>query len=466
MKYPKTIRRKRSENGVALLIALFALLLISAVGLALVAASGSETTLAGNYRNSSSAFYASMAGVEEGRGRLLPSNPNYFGAFAAPPGTTLALGQARYVLNPAPGEAAGNILTKYPDTIYPTEFAGTAFTPPATQTTPSMFSGAANPGPLYKWVRLNAITEKSIGVNVGNHALPLDSTTPLYFDGGNLNTASSGAQALEVTSLAVLPNGARKMLQYVVAPQAPIQVDAAIHTKLDVFMGDALNVSGYTDPACSMPSTYGVKSGKTVTVPGAGNVTGAPSGYVENAAFPYNIPALITALSPSSIPTDTAGTGVTGSGSPKVYSGGHPVLGTAPSPLTYNASGQIVPPMPTNGAPVTYLSSGDLTLGTPVVGGATPTGYGVLVVNGNLTIDITNGFNYFGLILVSGNVNFTANPNPSVTANVHGTIIATGIFGSTSLANLGGSIFLHQNACLVQNALNNVPYAVLSFREQ
>src|ERR1700738_170662 len=448
MKYPKTVRRKRSEKGVALLIALFALLLISAVGLALVAASGSETSLAGNYRNSSGAFHASMAGVEEGGVRRLPSNPNYFGAFVAPAGAPLALGQARYILNPAPGEAAGNILTKYPDTLYPTEFAGTAFTPPATQTTASMFSGAANPGPLYKWVRLNAVTEKSLGVNVGNHALPLDSTTPLYFDGGNLNLAGSGAQALEVTSLAMLPNGSRKMLQYVVAPQAPIQVDAAIHTKLADVMGDALNVTGLTDPVCAMPSTYGVKSGNSITIPGSGNVTGAPGDILPNSLFPYNVPALIGALTSSSTPIDVPVTGVTGSGTPKVYSGAHPTLGVAPT-VTYNGSGAIpAGGITAPGTPATYLSPGNLTIGTPSIGGATPSGQGVLLVNGNLTVDITNGFNYFGLILVTGNVTFVANKNAGAMANVHGTIIAAGGVNGTSLTNLDGRVFIHQHACV------------------
>ena len=174
MKYPRNFRRnyhKPAEDGVALLIALFVLLLISVVGIALITASSSETSLGSNYRNSSSAFYASLAGIEEARGRLLSTNPNYFGPFVNPGGGPLALGQARYILNPAPGEPAGGILAKYPDTLYAAEFAGTDFTPPATQTIASMFTGAANPGPFYKWVRINAITEKSININVGNHAL-------------------------------------------------------------------------------------------------------------------------------------------------------------------------------------------------------------------------------------------------------------------------------------------------------
>jgi Tfp pilus assembly protein PilX len=78
MKSIRAKRRNNSEGGVALLIAIFILLLISTVALSMIAASGTESALNGNYRSSSSAYYASVSGLEEARGRLLPSNINYF----------------------------------------------------------------------------------------------------------------------------------------------------------------------------------------------------------------------------------------------------------------------------------------------------------------------------------------------------------------------------------------------------
>src|SRR6266403_561675 len=94
-------RRKHSEAGVALLIAISALLLISVVAIALIVAAGMETSLSGNYRSSTGAYYAARAGLEEGRGRLLTRNPDYFNATSPafiPP--TLTLHQVRYVTNP------------------------------------------------------------------------------------------------------------------------------------------------------------------------------------------------------------------------------------------------------------------------------------------------------------------------------------------------------------------------------
>src|SRR5271154_2079394 len=100
----KTTRRGSEESGVALLIALFALLLICVIGVALIMASGTHSALTGNYRSATSVYYAALAGLEEGRGRLLPKSPNYLGAFGAPPGILLNPGDVRYIINPLPGE--------------------------------------------------------------------------------------------------------------------------------------------------------------------------------------------------------------------------------------------------------------------------------------------------------------------------------------------------------------------------
>src|SRR5580698_5672084 len=99
-KVPKM--RRRSEDGIALLIAIFVLLLISVVAIALLVSSGTETALGSNYRASSTVYYAALAGLEEARGRLLPKNPSYFGLSVIPP--ALPVGQAVYVINALQGE--------------------------------------------------------------------------------------------------------------------------------------------------------------------------------------------------------------------------------------------------------------------------------------------------------------------------------------------------------------------------
>src|SRR6516162_5236895 len=92
------------QRGAALLIAIFALLLISVVAIALIVASGTDSALARNYRGSSSAYYAALAGLEEGRGRLLWRNPAFINKtvanFVPPTGAVLDAHQVLYIINP------------------------------------------------------------------------------------------------------------------------------------------------------------------------------------------------------------------------------------------------------------------------------------------------------------------------------------------------------------------------------
>lgn len=63
----------KSERGIVLLLAVVTLLLISAVGAAILYMAMSETTFVGSQRMAARAFYAGMGGLEEARYRLLPA---------------------------------------------------------------------------------------------------------------------------------------------------------------------------------------------------------------------------------------------------------------------------------------------------------------------------------------------------------------------------------------------------------
>src|SRR5271165_3472993 len=102
----RTFRARTAESGVALLISLFALLLICVVGVALILASGTDSALTGNYHAATSVYYAAQAGLEEGRGRMLPKSGNSYlpTALGLPSGSIPGAGQVWYILNPLPGE--------------------------------------------------------------------------------------------------------------------------------------------------------------------------------------------------------------------------------------------------------------------------------------------------------------------------------------------------------------------------
>src|SRR6202043_721700 len=84
---------------------------------------------------------------------------------------------------------------------------------------------------IYKWVRVNAATEQSLFLHV-NGTSSYENTTPIFFDPfhvdnlGNpwpslvVGSTSTAVQALEITAMASLPTGSKKILQFLVAPMA------------------------------------------------------------------------------------------------------------------------------------------------------------------------------------------------------------------------------------------------------
>jgi hypothetical protein len=105
----------RDEHGIAMVIAMMAMLLMSALGIALVMTTSSETTIAGNFSNSSEALYAADAAIERSMEDILTvpdwnklldgSTQSAFvdgppsGARTLPDGSTIDLTQALNMAN-------------------------------------------------------------------------------------------------------------------------------------------------------------------------------------------------------------------------------------------------------------------------------------------------------------------------------------------------------------------------------
>jgi len=244
LRLPTKSKRGRREAGAALLIAIFALMLISVVAIALVVSTGADTSLAGNYRTASGAYYAALAGLEEARGRLLWKNPDYLnlpGLFSGTGQPAWSLTQVVYITNPATGETVdptSSVPANYPDTEYASEFPwGLSGSVVQQIASVSPLTSAGIPGPNYKWVRINPVTEQALNLDVNGDGV-LDGAGVLFYDPAYLNSSynpapgllvssagspptpptTTSVQALEITALAVLPNGSRRLLQYIVAP--------------------------------------------------------------------------------------------------------------------------------------------------------------------------------------------------------------------------------------------------------
>ncbi|MGA2095576.1 MAG: hypothetical protein ABSH39_04700 [Candidatus Acidiferrum sp.] len=497
---------RRAQQGIALLIAIFVLLLISVVAIALLVSSGTETALGANYRSSSTVYYAALAGLEEARGRMLSKNPNYFGPAIVPPGTSLAtalpLGQAVYVVNAnalitetvAPWDS-GNL---YFDTEYQSEF-GIPASSASWQSVNSVWNNHSTPGPMYKWVRINAVTEQSLYIDVNQDGV-YDSSTLLFYDPAHLNSSgnpmpslivsssppSTAVQALEITALAYLPNGSKKILQYLVAPAT-----------INLVLPAALTLDGHSDAFSSPDHSYFRISG---------NSDGGDSAC---SSMSYPVPAI-------GVPDQTPDVNYVISGNPGPGSTGIPVspnetgnfTGNGPTPnvvqvtlpsnlqtvqslnqivqtILQNADAVIAGPATEANLPSamsysnpmtvaiqgdpTQVHQGDFHLGT------TLSGFGLLLVTGNFTYD--TGSNWNGIVLVVGQGIVNANENGGGGTFSGGMLIAqTRDTSGNLLTNLGPASFtnvatpnvgsgIYYNCSWIQAAQAPLTYKILSFHE-
>jgi hypothetical protein len=420
--------RRRSQEGIALLIAIFVLLLISVVAIALLVSSGTETALGANYRSSSTVYYAALAGLEEARGRLLPKNPNYFG-LTVPElalGTALPLGQTVYVLNRLQGEvvAPWDPANVYYDKEYKAEFGQEASTA-SWQGVSSVWDNNVQgiPGPVYKWVRINAATEQSLFMDVDQDGT-IDPTPALYYDPAHVDShgnsmpslivpagspPSTAAQALEITALAALPNGSQKYLQYLVTPNSvmlppfPAAV-TLVGNNVDytgpggapawfVSGNDTISLGSCAPglPAYAVGYSNNRFSDPSYTNIHTGSFTGQPLNYpgLGGSAGPPATPSLgfIGGLIPPNLQTEV---GLNSIVQDVVQNHLYDIL------INGNATGANLPSGMSPSNPMTIVVNGDLDISNSFHS----QGYGLLIVTGNFKYDPDSS--WYGIILVIG----------------------------------------------------------------
>jgi hypothetical protein len=486
--YRKSKARYGPERGIALLIAIFVLLLISVVAIALLVSSGTETALGTNYRASSTVYYAALAGLEEARGRLLPKSPNYFGASYVSPTTPFPLGQTLYVLNRLSGDNivpwdSGNQYydNEYGSESYPLSAATATHLPPVYSvwdysTSPSL------PGPTYKWVRITAATEQSLYLDVDSDGL-YDNSIPIYYNPaqtdshGNpapsliktVSPPSTAVQVLQITALAYLPNGSKKVLQYLVAP-----------TTLSLTFPAALTLDGFSD-------VFAGPNNPVFQVSGNSDNHDAACGPV-----PYPVPAVNVPDNPdrsivtSGIPGGMAGNYIGTGSPPSVGFGGLAANLQTPQSLnqiaqtiTQNADAVLtgpvdqnsLPPAMSNVNPMTIAVQGNFTLS----GGFT--GYGLLLVTGTFTYDSYSSWDGIILVVGQGIVNGQSGAPPYGESIISGAMLVAQTLNpdGTLRATLGPATFngnnqvqgfgVYYNCSWIQNVQTAWTYKVLSFHE-
>jgi Tfp pilus assembly protein PilX len=487
-------RTRRSERGVALIIAIFTMMLISVVATALILMAGTASAIKANYKNSMQSFYDAKAGLEEGRSRLWLQNPNCIirgnpNCTNHPPNTCLSLpmptNHVCYITNPNTAAGEANFdptqpTSPYPDTEYSTEYSGGAQAHEILSNSPG--SNPNIPGPLYKWVRITPATEQSIGMDVDNDN-SVDAVQ-LYFDGSNTTTSSAptNSQVLEVTALAVTPGGGfsgRRLLQYLVTENPnPIGELLASGTPptapaWNQILPAALTLDGngvsYTGGPGITISGNDAGGGPGNGVAAIGYTNSSDGTSVRNAAQPppsYQSPPPTQSVQNVSLPLlmqspiglNSLVNAITQDATVVITPGAGNTANQSSLPSTMSATN-----------PVTVVVNGNFSLSHT---GPAFTGYGLLLVTGNFQYDPDDSWN--GIILVIGTGVFNGSQHGNG-GQINGAVLVANIkdsngnllsaLGPASVNLSGGGNGIQYNSSMFSGIQSMVPYQVLSFRE-
>jgi Tfp pilus assembly protein PilX len=499
---------RRDERGMALLLCILSLMVLTALAVGLMYMTNSETMVNNNYKSSEQAYFAALAGLQNVRERMSPAST---GAHAIANLPTTMPGNPNsilYVLNPRNASDTVSLsviqdnTTKYYDGELCTELTGqgqACSVAAGSSTTaiedPPSYGGASTVPAMgmlnYKWVRVNLKANGATAPYYTNASNAVATkATQVCWDGshevllgGAVAACSNAASALytpvyQLTSLAVTPLGATRMAQMEAALQPPLNTHAAIDSQDHVTLNGKLDLYGYDYCSCKCTSfdnqgnctgswqdangrtcdrsKYAIYSAQTVDSvtssqvfeSGLGNGNNA---VAQNQPWPWDLNALISNYknNPSTVnvtqsPYNWNCTGGSCGNRSNVQ------LGTLPAtpPTT-----PINPSSPPSGYQITYVP-GDVHITSN-----NSQGFGVLIVDGNL--DLNGGFAFDGLIIVTGVISFTGGGSDGV--NIYGGVIA----GQQSLVDnvLGGSVTVNYDQCALPQRDDTQPPKILSLRE-
>ncbi|MGC2465545.1 MAG: hypothetical protein WA517_10145, partial [Candidatus Acidiferrum sp.] len=355
------------------------------------------------------------------------------------------------------------------------------------------------PGPLFKWVRINAVTEVSLYLDVNSDSY-LDPTTPIYYDPAHLDyngnpwssmiinssPPSTATQVLELTALAALPNGTKKILQYLVTAAGPTIPSSGPPTVPSLSFPSALTMDGnnvtFSVPSSAAFLVKGTDQNDPLNTLPNGCMPGATAvsavGYTNAGdASHSNIVAAIP------VPNINNYSGLGGS-TPNVNPVGG-VGGLASSLQTVSGMNALVQAITQNADvvingpatqsdmpaamsltnPMTIVVNGDLTLN-----GWHATGFGILLVTGTFTYDPDASWD--GIILVIGSGVMSS--HQTGTGKFYGAMLVANTVGGTG-NQLGPSSFdftsasssdgIQYSSCWVNYVQAPSKYKVLSFHE-
>lgn len=515
------MKHRRSERGVALIICLFALMLLSGIGLGMMYMADTETSINRNYRDAQQAYFAATAGIQEARERLMPTSTTVLTA-AQTPSTLPANGVTTgvtYVINYTGSIAASDIQPWTSGNAYfDTEFchenftnAGIALvtntgpnTPCAAVPTSTYYTTVNSNSPFlgsnanlpYRWVRVTLKSNKSAApdptlatsfyVNASGSAnnVPIcwNGTAELPKPAGYAtcddNPPPDGVTYLKsvymLTALAVTQNGSRRMTQMEVANNPPFLTNAALDANDFVNTnGSSVTVNGFDNCKCTCQAGHGSAPPTCTNRVGGGACTGSTYAiYTSQTVTSSGNPALVAGTSPAvaqnqPFPYDVPALIAK-------YSSQPGTVNVTGAPYNQSCSGTPLNCGTMNGAilgtapnpfPPTDPNNpvGAVNQITYVPGNldlqAHTSGAGILLIDGDLTIH--GGINFYGLIIVKGVLTFSGGGGGQAT-NVYGGMIS----GQGSVADvIGGSVNIQYDRCALLHNQVVAPPTLLANHE-
>jgi hypothetical protein len=519
-----TKRVRGSERGVALFIALFTLLLITAIAASMIMLTNTDTTISANFRDEQTAFFAAKAGLEEVRDRLRTNAVNgatnislssQLPGFSTPSSAPPVPGQANgvlYVTNPLNAEADTPWVTNgnaYPDDEICPEVAymgiNVACTgnPPrpqpgsggwyVTATSNSLY--AANPVQPWKWVRATVKTNQtssgtanaiSVDGNLTDYTQLVcwNGTSEFVISSAYASCSVAGAAQVPaqnwvpvyvLTSLAVTPSGSRRMVQMDVATDTIPAIPGAL-----VMDGDLPNFGPGSSNAFSATGND-TSSSSNALRPQNGTTCPAPGNQPAVGAYDTTSATTINATfgsGPSSRSGNYTGSpaGVSNVNT-SLNSGGLNTIQGLDALVTMVTSGAVSPNIYSSATSLVNPGTATNPVVNVVTGNATLTsftGAGILLVEGTLTFSGKPNFDGVILVIGQGNLQFTGGGNGVIdgavlVANLYdplGNLITSGAPGAPVIGfSGGGSMTIQYDSCWVAAMNNATPYKSLGVRE-
>lgn len=428
----------RDDRGSILNIALIILLLLTVMGFAALYNTNTELKISSNFKADTVAFYAAVGGLEEVKDRLRgkAGTPDFAGDPDIPPdplwSAYVFTASSPWIPTDDPNYNA-NLQNNVPTGIL---YHSKVFT-----------ANSTAPGMSY----LVGIRHKrEYDAEQAGHS----STTPHYFD----NDGWMGFHSMLFPGR-VIYYGYGDPLSPSNAGQFTTATAVSSYKPVDII--SAYGFNGQTTKMLQVEVAKNPGPGITATVYAKGDVTGNGSSLVvdgtDNCGALASLPPVYT-MDPSV--TNLAGSPTLG-GSPPA-----PVTGTSEIDIVSyinEMKGGDTTILTSDQNGVNYGSPTDFTIiysntSNPYnVGGlklSNVTGYGVLLVEGDLTLG--GGFNWNGLILVSGVLVFNGGGSG---INIKGAVLAN------QTVDINGGVVILYDSCMIADALNTLAPVVISWKE-